>query len=99
MIVIDGGFAISAQPLDLVIDRRLKARRGTYVINKSHRGFLRLQRKMTPADLPIAIAARDLSAWSQRRVICGEVVRRGWQKGARPYNKVGSGFFAHFNGF
>ena len=93
---IGGGLAISAQPLIWGSDQRCRTDWGLNVVTQSHRGFSMLHRGLPPADLPIVIGARDLSAWSQRTGTCGEVVK-GKGLGLRIRSK--SGFLAPFNGF
>ena len=61
-----------------------------------HRGFSLLQRILPPAGAPIAISTEDLSTWSWRGVICGEVVKG---KGLGLRIRSEEGFLAHFNGF
>ena len=98
-IAIERGAAISAQPLDLVTDRRFTSHHETLRDKTIASGIFTNAKEMHLPDAPIAISAGDLSIWSQRMGTCGEVVRRGWWKGAMPYNKVGTWVWAHFNGF
>ena len=74
-IAIERGAAISAQPLDLRGRSTVWNALWDLCVKQITSGLLILQGKRTPTDLPIAIGARDLSAWSQRQVVCGEVVK------------------------